>query len=593
MKNTSTIYTHPTDKHYTSEKHTQILIALLKAHGIRKIVASPGATNVCLIGSLQSDPYFEIYSSVDERSAAYIACGMARESGEPVVLSCTGATASRNYPAGLTEAYYSNLPVLAITSTQYQGRVGHLYAQVIDRSNLMNDIAKKSIQIREIHSEEERWDVETSINDALLELRRHGGGPVHINLVTSYSKDFSVKELPKVRVIHRYSYGDGFPSLNGKKILIYVGTHSVWPERLTKAVDEFCERYNACVICEHISNYRGKYGVYPSLLGSQEGMHYSLLKVDVMIHLGNIQGSNAVAETGEIWRVHPDGEIRDTFKRLTAVFEMEESHFFESYVDLNKTVERKTDYYERFSASCNALEKKVPELPFSNPWIAQVSIPYLPDNCTLYLGILNTLRTWGYFTIPHSKKIGIHSNTGGFGIDGLVSTMLGASLTNPDKICFGVIGDLAFFYDMNAAGNRHIGNNFRLMVINNGRGTEFRNYNHPAERFGEAADPYMAAAGHYGYKSPNLVKHYAEDLGYIYMSASNKEEYLNAYKRFFTPDILEKPVLFEVFTDSEDESNALNILHHLDISTACTAKNIAKDILGEKGVATVKKFLKK
>ena len=109
---------------YTVEKHTQILIALLKAHRIKKIIASPGATNVCLVGSLQSDPYFEIYSSVDERSAAYIACGMAAASGEPVVLTCTGSTASRNYIPGLTEAYYRKLPVLAITSSQHFGRVG-------------------------------------------------------------------------------------------------------------------------------------------------------------------------------------------------------------------------------------------------------------------------------------------------------------------------------------------------------------------------------------------------------------------------------------------------------------------------------------
>ena len=78
------------DKYYTSETHIQILIALMKAHGVRKIVVSPGTTNVCLVGSLQSDSYFEIYSSVDERSAAYIACGLAAESGEPVALSCTG-----------------------------------------------------------------------------------------------------------------------------------------------------------------------------------------------------------------------------------------------------------------------------------------------------------------------------------------------------------------------------------------------------------------------------------------------------------------------------------------------------------------------
>ena len=94
------------EKCYTNEIHTQILIALLKAHGIRKVVASPGATNICFVASIQNDPYFEIYSSVDERSAAYIACGLSAESGEAVVLSCTGATASRNYIPALTEAFY-------------------------------------------------------------------------------------------------------------------------------------------------------------------------------------------------------------------------------------------------------------------------------------------------------------------------------------------------------------------------------------------------------------------------------------------------------------------------------------------------------
>ena len=96
---------------YTSERSVQILISLLKQHGIKKVVASPGTTNITLVASLQQDDWFNMYSSVDERSAAYIACGMAAESGEPVVLTCTGATASRNYLPGLTEAYYRKLPV--------------------------------------------------------------------------------------------------------------------------------------------------------------------------------------------------------------------------------------------------------------------------------------------------------------------------------------------------------------------------------------------------------------------------------------------------------------------------------------------------
>lgn len=580
---------------YTSEKHTQILIALMKAHGVRKVVASPGTTNICLVGSLQQDPFFELYSSVDERSAAYIACGLAKEGGEPVALSCTGATASRNYVPGLTEAYYSNLPVLAITSTQYQGRIGHLYPQVIDRSNIMNDIAKKSIQLREIHTQEEEWDVVTSVNDALLELRRHGGGPVHINLMSTYSKDFSVKELPAVRVINRYFRGDELPSLEGKRIMIDVGTHIRWNQKLTDAVDEFCEYYDAVVICEHISNYRGKYGVYPFLLANQEGMRSPYLEADIMIHMGQILGAGATGRPKEVWRVHPDGEIRDTFKKLTKVFEMDEIQFFENYIEDAEKRGKKTEceFYEKFHEVCLALQEKVPEIPFSNAWIAQNTVERLPEKCELHLGILNTLRTWGLFHIDHNKRIEIYSNTGGFGIDGMVSTLIGASLASPDKLCFGVIGDLAFFYDMNAVGNRHVRNNVRLMIINNGRGTEFRNYNHPAERFGEDADLYMAAAGHYGSQSPELIKHYAQNLGYEYMCASDKEEYLDVSVRFFSAEEWEKPIIFEVFTDSAKESEALRILYHLDISTLTSAKNVAKTILGDKGVDTLKKLLKK
>ena len=91
--------------YYTSERNAQILIYLMKEYGIKKIIVSPGATNASFVYSVQQDSFFDVYSAPDERSAAYMACGMAEESGEIVALSCTGATASRNYIPGLTEAY--------------------------------------------------------------------------------------------------------------------------------------------------------------------------------------------------------------------------------------------------------------------------------------------------------------------------------------------------------------------------------------------------------------------------------------------------------------------------------------------------------
>lgn len=110
---------------YSEEKNVQVLLALLKANNIKRVIASPGSTNVCIVASMQSDPYFEMYSCVDERSAAYMACGIAEETGEPVVLSCTGATSSRNYMPAMTEAFYRKLPIIAITSSQMSERIGH------------------------------------------------------------------------------------------------------------------------------------------------------------------------------------------------------------------------------------------------------------------------------------------------------------------------------------------------------------------------------------------------------------------------------------------------------------------------------------
>lgn len=579
------------EKYYSSEKNTQILVSLMKAHKVRKIVVSPGTTNICLVQSLQNDPYFELYSSVDERSAAYIACGLAEESGEPVALSCTGATASRNYVSGLTEAYYRKLPVLAITATQHIGRIGHNIAQVIDRTNPINDIAKLSIHVPTIHDEEDKWAYTVAMNNALLELRRHGGGPVHINLTTTYSDDFSVKELPDVQVIQRICIKDEFPKLEGNKVGIFVGAHSKWSERLIELVDAFCEKYNAVVIRDNTSNYKGKYGVNVNLFTSQEQYNSPCKNIDLLIHIGNVSGAYISVMQKETWRVNPDGEVRDTFKKLSHVFEMEEEAFFEYYVNYAPKNTTQNTYYHEVREEYAKFYNKIPELPFSNVWIAKQTAHRIPENSIVHFGILNTLRAWNFFEL--SNSVYGYSNTGGFGIDGCVSSLLGASLANPNKLHFGIVGDLAFFYDMNVLGNRHFSNNIRLMVINNGVGTEFKNYNHKAAKFGKEADAYMAARGHYGQQSAELLKHYATDLGYSYILASNKEEYLSNLGYFLSAEMYDKPVIFEVFTNSQDESDSIFMMNNLEISATGAAKKLARNILGEKGVKTVKGLLSK
>lgn len=580
---------------YSVEKNVQIIIALMKAHGIKRVVVSPGSTNVCLVYSLQNDSYFELFSSVDERSAAYLACGMATETGKPVAITCTEATASRNYMPGLTEAFYRKLPILAITSTNETTHVGQNYPQMIDRSVLPNDVAKMSVQIPFLSGDSKKMRGYVNLlNDAMAELTRCGGGPVHIEYETHYSTDYSVRKLPDINVTRRITEHDTFPQIVEGKIAIYVGAHRRWPDNLVKAVDAFCEKYDAVVLCDQITNYTGKYGVYHTLLTSQLQNQYPFAVFDTMIYIGEVSSAyEKKIKIKNVWRVSPDGEFRNILQKfggkLQFVFEMEEEKFFSYYTE--KKIENSgTGFVQEWRANLSEVRALIPELPFSNLWIAQKMSPRLPHNSRLYLSIENTLRSWNYFETD--KTIEGYSNTGGFGIDGGMSTMMGAAMANPDKLFFFVTGDLAFFYDMNVMGNRHVGNNVRIMLINNGIGQQFKNPGYAAQYVGDQVDSFIAAAGHYGNKSVSLVKHFSEDLGYEYLSAFNKDEFLTNVERFINGG-LDKRMVFEVFTSTEDETEALRIIQGLVVSTTALCRSAIRTVIGEKGVKIVKKLIKK
>lgn len=580
-------------KYYTAERNVQIVIALLKANGIKRIIASPGTTNMTFVGSLQQDPFFDLYSSVDERSAAYLACGMAAETGEPVVISCTGATASRNYMSGLTEAYYRKLPILAITSHRGDYQIGHLIDQQIDRRSIPNDIAIEHVVVPMVrdHNDEKMCTIEA--NKAILALRLNGGGPAHINLFTDYNPDFSVKDLPAARSIRRHYVFEDLPEIDAKgRVGIFVGAHRLFTEDETAAIDLFCATYDAVVFCDSTSNYYGRYAVHMALPFSQENWVSSLKPVELLIHIGEVTGEMYRMTCQRVWRVSEDGALRDYFGCLTDVFMMPELQFFRHYA---KEGSNNDTYLSVCKKEYNELLSVIPELPLSNIWMARQLSCKLPAGSCVHLGIYHSLRSWNFFQLPDGVKS--QCNVGGFGIDGGVSTMMGASLACQDKLFFGVFGDLAFFYDMNVLGNRHVGNNVRLLLINNGKGNEFRLYCHPCHIFGADAESYMAAAGHYGNKSPQLVKHYAEDLGYEYLTASNKEEFLSNMEHFCDNNYREKSIIFEVFTTTEDEDYALQTIRSIRNDNSQMLKNkvtnLVRETLGAEGIATVKKILKK
>lgn len=560
---------------YTDARNAQLVIALLKEYGIRNIIASPGTTNVPFVYSVQNDSFFNIYSAIDERSAAYMACGLAAESGEPVVLSCTGATASRDYMPGLTEAFYRKLPVLALTSMHFTEDIGNLSTQILDRSVIPNDIARYHTSLEMIENERMAKDEELRINIALSELTRDGGGPVAVQLITDGNYTFSATSLPKVNRINRFlpEKISEWPELpDNAKIAVLLGVHRTFSATESEMLEHFVETHDAVVFSDISSGYHGKFAFGSALacIQLQNNPIRSAFEPDLVIHVGEMTGDyNTMGFlTGlncPVWRVSLDGEFRQHFARLENVFQCSIEFFFSHYAS-NKHVE--SGYRTKWENYDIQLRKRMLEFPFSNIWMAQQLHSMIPAGSIVHPAILSSLSSWDYFPLP--KDVRSSANVGGFGIDGCTSALIGASLSS-HELCFCITGDLAFFYDMNSLGCREIGPNLRILLINNGLGMTFKLSNHVGSQIGPSANIFIAAEGHNaaaksvtGNQSP--ARAWAESLGFKYLSASSKEEF-NAVKDIFTSKDSEAPILFECFTHEEDERTARDLIDSIDSRT--------------------------
>ena len=96
----------------TDKEGIKILIEVLKEKGIRQVVLSPGSRNAPLLVAFAREKQIRHFVVLDERSAAFMALGMAQQSGVPVALVCTSGTAPLNYAPAIAEAYYQRLPLI-------------------------------------------------------------------------------------------------------------------------------------------------------------------------------------------------------------------------------------------------------------------------------------------------------------------------------------------------------------------------------------------------------------------------------------------------------------------------------------------------
>ncbi len=587
---------------YTEIKSYQILIALLKEYGIKHCVLSAGSRNVPFVHSVEEDDFFKCYSVVDERSAGYFALGLAQELNEPVLISCTASTASCNYWPPVAEAFYQRVPIIVLTSDRDFRMLGQWEDQMINQVGMFDRHVQKSVNLPIINTVDDEIYCQRLINEAFLELNHNGRkGPIHINVPTyDYNMSFNVKELPKVKKIERISlcedkskWDEKVKKLqNCKKVLVVCGQKSNVTPKLEKEIKDFFKNYNATIVVDHMSNVQIEEGINTITCFDPKYSNSNIVKEllpDVLITFGGQIFSSIKEQFRKLngkfehWSIEEDGQVVDTFKSLKTIFECQPEYFFE-YFNKNSKNKNSMEYYNNFKKYSDSVE--MPEFRFSHIYAIKNVVQKMPSNSILHLSVNDSIRIANYFKLNNNIKT--YANIGTYGIDGPLSTFLGQA-TVSNKESFLVIGDLAFFYDMNALRINSIKKNVHILMINNHGGSEFYYNKTCLNKSGEL---------HTSARHNTKAKGWVEENNFTYLSANDKESFEANVEKFMKIQD-EKPVFFEVFTEMKDD--AQTIFDFYDFSSPRTlkdeivnkSKNIIKGTIGQDKAKKIINILKK
>jgi 2-succinyl-5-enolpyruvyl-6-hydroxy-3-cyclohexene-1-carboxylate synthase len=551
---------------YSNKKNVLQLVSLLKAHEIKHVVLSPGSRNSPIVQSLSVVSFFTCHSVVDERSAGFYATGILQRMDNPVAICCTSGSAVLNYGPAVSEAYYQNLPLLVITADRPASSLGQNENQTIPQPGIFGSLVRKSFQLPEINTTDDEWYCNRLINEAILELSHHGCKPVHINVPISEPLfDYTVKRLPNERVINRISLiksKDLVPfGLLGvglavcKKPMLLIGQYTDFDADIDflKVLKSF-KKKGGVILAEHLSGVDSEFIIsnFDSILYALPEEQKQEYAPDFLITIGGHIVSKRIKQFLRTYPpmyhldIQPSGDIIDTYHCLTNVIEDEVStSSIRKMMNVMEMLEMEKNaefsewlpFFENWRKA--SLKIPQPSLKYSDMMVIGELMKNIPDKSSLHLANSNSVRLAQLFNL--NKSISVYSNRGTSGIDGCLSTAVGHA-TVIKELVFIVIGDLAFFYDMNALWNCQLNKKLRVLLNNNGGGEIF--YTLPGLKKSEAVDKYIAAS------HSTSAKAWAETMGLTYLSVTNEED-LKQNMPLFVSKKGNKPILMEVFTSAE------------------------------------------
>ncbi len=462
----------------------------LVRYGVRHVVVSPGSRNAPLIVALARTAGLECTSVIDERTAAFVALGMAVQTGRPVAMTCTSGSAALNYGPALAEAYYRNIPLIALTADRPEEWIDQDDSQTIRQAGALCAVVKGSYDLPVCRDNDEglRRLCRRRVCDALMQALTPSRGPVHINIQIDEpidsvdddsADDFMFPEF--VRPAEALPE-DAVRALaeaisNAEKVLIVAGFMPPAAElaRLLEAMPSNC-----AVLCEAQSNLRGQFvgNIDATLRAMTAREKTDLLSPDLVITLGGSLLSRMIkselrSRKFAHWSIGTCDHCLDPLLNLTQRIDCTPGALFGRLVPLLS--ESKSNYREVWlRASKNAMQSSYEYLQ-SAPWSDYAAmgalLSALPPGTNLHLSNGTAVRYAQLFDCSAAGRV--ECNRGVSGIDGCTSTAIGASMTAESPTLL-ITGDMSAQYDLGALAVGGIPSTFRMVVLNNGGGGIFR-----------------------------------------------------------------------------------------------------------------------
>lgn len=540
------------------------LVAICATQGIRHVLLSPGSRCAPLTLAFARHPKMEVRTISDERSAAFIALGMAQQLKQPVVLVCTSGSAVLNYFPAIAEAFFQQIPLLVLTADRPPEWVDQWDGQTIFQEEVYGKHVKKSYRFPDTftHPDQVRHAHRIS-NEAILLSQQFPAGPVHLNIplrepfYPEEGETFNfpmhpplfTRESSEIRLSEASLEKLKVELAHFRRILIVPGQQEQNLDLLA-LIERLALNQQAVVVADSLSNLQGKGTItlHDQWLGREE-LHPELAP-DLVISFGKSIISKSLKLflrklDIQHWHIQPDGQAKDTYSRLTRIVASDPLAFLTWLASQLPSGE--SGYAQGWQALEEQVARILPqalqEVEFGEyPAVKQV-LDALPAKSQLQVANSMAIR---YVNFLGRRSQEIFCNRGTSGIDGSSSTAVGASLVSSSLITL-LTGDMAFFYDRNAFWHKYPLPNLRIVLLNNHSGGIFRLIDGPAkqpelEEFFETQQALSAS-------------HLAAEYGFKHYLVKNSFELDQALATFFESSAV--PKILEIESQSQINARSL------------------------------------